>query len=389
MDELDAIAARVRARAGADARATPAQGPGPWTLEVYPTLRCNLDCAFCDTTDRHRPPVDELPEARWIELVNEAADLGAQRILVLGGGEPLLSPATPAILRHARARGLAGMLTTNGTRLARFVDLLVDIGWDEVHVSIDGASPETHDALRGRPGSFARAVTGLCQLRRARDARGRGAPVLALHTVITVRNVDELADIVRLAHALGCTRVEFDALVAYRPEQRALLLDPAAEARLPARAREALEVAAARGITTTLERFLAPGALHRPAGHGGQGAAGAPQRPPDAGPPPSTRVAPDTTLARTPCLKAWHHLVIGPDGRTAPCCVLAGEGDSVRSGSLAGFWDAGGEHGSDYLRALRAAMAAGAPPARCAECSPNLLAHERAIRGRLGTTLRA
>ncbi len=383
MDELDAIAARVQARAAADARAPTRRAPrgrepaspGPWTLEVYPTLRCNLDCAFCDTTDRHRPPVDELPEARWLALVDEAADLGARRILVLGGGEPLLAAATPALLRRARARGMAGMLTTNGTRLARYAELLVEIGWDEVHVSIDGASPETHDALRGRPGSFARTVSGLCQLRRLRDTRGQVAPTLALHTVVTRKNVDELADIVRLAHALGCARVEFDALVAYRPEQQALLLDPAAEARFPERARAAMEVAAARGISTTLARFLAPGALHRSSL--GRGAVGPPQRPPD------------PSLTQAPCLKAWHHLVIGPDGRTAPCCVLAGEGESLRTGTLAGFWDAAAAGGSTYFRDLRAAMSAGTPPPRCAECSPNLLAHERAIRARLAPTERA
>ena len=358
------------------ARWAQGEAPGPLTLELYPTLACNLDCAFCDTTDRHRPPVDELPESRWLELVDEAADLGAQRILVLGGGEPLLSPATPAILRRARERGLAGMLTTNGTRLARIADLLVEIGWDEVHVSIDGASPETHDALRGRPGSFARAVSALCQLRRVRDTRGKTAPELVLHTVLTRRNVDELADIVRLASALGCTRVEFDALVAYRPEQRVLLLDPAAEARLPARAEEAQNVAAARGLSTTLARFLTPGSLHRPV---------APL-------PPAPHVAGTSVphvpadLRRAPCLKVWHHLVIGPDGRTAPCCVLAGEGESLRTGSLAAFWDAREDRGSAYFRTLRAAMSAGTPPPRCAECSPNLLAHERAIHARLAPT---
>ena len=50
-------------------------GPqGPMTLELYPTLSCNLDCAFCDTTDRHRAPVNELSTERLIEIVDEGAD---------------------------------------------------------------------------------------------------------------------------------------------------------------------------------------------------------------------------------------------------------------------------------------------------------------------------
>lgn len=352
MDELDALAARVVAHEAGEP-------VGPWTLEVYPTLRCNLDCAFCDTTDRHRPAVDELPPERWLRIVDEAAALGARRIMVLGGGEPLVSRATPLILRHAKARGLAGMLTTNGTRLdADTRALLVDTGWDEVHLSIDGATAATHDRLRGQRGAFVRTVRAVCQLRRLRDARGAAFPRLALHTVLTRANVDELADLVRLAHALGADRLEVDALVAYRPEQVALRPGEAQLAALPDRVHAAEAVAAALGVRTTLTHLLRPGALERG------------RRPPAAGPGPG--------LAAAPCLKAWHHLVVAADGRTSPCCVLAGEGESLREGDLATLWRA-----SPSLAAIRAGMRAGRPTGRCAECSENILAHERNIRARL------
>ena len=351
MDELDDIAARVRAREGG---AT----VGPWTLEVYPTLRCNLDCAFCDTTDRHRPAVHELDADTWSALVDEAADLGARRIYVLGGGEPLVSAATPAILRRAKARGLTGMLTTNGTRLdAKTATLLVDIGWDEVHVSLDGARPATHDLLRGKSGAFQRTVTGTCRLRRLRDQRGERLPRIVLHTVITRRNLREIPAIVRLAAALGADAVEFDALVAYRPEQRALRLDTAEEALLPDLAREGIVVAESLDIRTTLPRFLTPEDTRR-----GENL-----------PPPATRAG---SLGRAPCLKAWHHLVIDAAGRISACCVLAGEGERVTT--VAETWER-----SPWLVSLREARRAGAPLPRCAECSPNLLAHEAAIGERL------
>jgi MoaA/NifB/PqqE/SkfB family radical SAM enzyme len=360
VDELDAIAARVRARE--HAARVGGDAPGPWTLEVYPTLRCNLDCVFCDTTERHRPAVDELSPARWEALVDEAAALGARRILVLGGGEPLLALATPGILRRARAHDMHGTLTTNGSRLDAHAALLVELGWDEVHVSVDGATPETHDRLRGRAGAFRRTVSGLCRLRALRDSRGATAPRLALHTVITRANVHELADIVRLAHALGCGRVEFDALVAYRPEQEAWRLDAAGEALLAQVGAEATEVAERLGVTTTLGRFLAPGGVRRG----------------EVAPPPGS----GTGLAAAPCLKPWHHLVVGPSGRIAPCCVRADEGPSVRGTSLATVWG-DGPAGSPELAALRASLRAGVAPGRCAECSPNLLAHEVAVRARL------
>lgn len=399
MDELDAIADRVRRReSGAPL--------GPWTLEVYPTLACNLSCGFCDSTVRHQRPRGELSAARLLRLVDEAADLGARRLMVLGGGEPLLAPHCVDVMRRGKARGLQGMLTTNGTLLgADVAATLVEIGWEEVHVSVDGASPRTHDRLRGHPGAFARTIRNLCRLRGARDQAGRG-PRLALHTVLTRENVDELAAIVRLAAAVGAEAVELDALVAYRPEQRVHALGVVEAARLPERLREGLAEAERLGVRTTYARLLDPRALRR--GEGGalvETGGGEARNPRDDTPTISyvaTRiedvatarddvvsnhafVAPAPAPARTasalraaPCLKAWHHLTVQADGRVAPCCVLAGEGGSVAERSLADVW------GLDpFLESVRAGMRAGRPPGRCAECSENLLAHERAIRARL------
>jgi len=350
MDELDGIAARVVARERGEA-------VGPWTLEVYPTLRCNLSCAFCDTTDRHRPARGELPVERWLALVDEAAALGARRVYVLGGGEPMLAAATLPLMERAKAHGLRGMLTTNGTRLdARARERIVDMGWDEVHLSVDGADPATHDALRGQAGAFRRTVSAACALRALRG--GQPTPFLALHTVLTRLNWTQIPAIVRLAHAVGAGRVDFDALVAYRPEQEALRLSPEEAGRLPEAARAGLAEAARLGVRTTLESFLAPDALARGS------------RPPVAGA--------GEGLAAAPCLKAWHHLVVQADGRTSPCCVLAGEGESLAEGDLAALWE-----GSPRLGAIRAGMRTGRAPGRCSECSENILVHERAIRARL------
>jgi MoaA/NifB/PqqE/SkfB family radical SAM enzyme len=341
-----AIAARVARWAGA--------GPqGPVTLELYPTLVCNLDCAFCDTTTRHRPAVDELPAARLLDILDEAAAMGAARLMVLGGGEPLIRrDATPALLRRARAHGMEGMLTTNGTLMGPDIArLLLDIAWTEVHVSVDGA-------LRGQAGAFKRTIQNTCRLLTWRRAAGLRFPEVALHFVLTNRNLHQLTEMVELAASLGAVRVDFDALVAYRPAQQALALTPAERARVPGLARAAWARAETLGIATTLPHFF-------DAAHLDRGSA-PPPRPPGAG------------LHGAPCLKAWHHLVVQADGRTSPCCVLAGEGGSARSTPLAEVWAS-----DPLLGAVRAGMAAGTPLPRCRECSWNILAHEAVIRSHL------
>jgi len=353
MPEPAEIAARLRR--------WEAEGPqGPLVLELYPTLKCNLDCAFCDTTERHRPAVGELSAARLRELVDEAAALGVRRVFVLGGGEPLLRrDVTPQLLERIKVRGMEGVLATNGTLLdAPLRERLIAIGWDEIHVSIDGATPEVHDALRGVQGAFRRTVRNVCALAVDKRRAGLELPRLALHTVLTNQNHASIAEIVKLASALGCYRLDLDALIAYRPEQLALRLSPEQAAGFPARAAEALALARELGLATTLERFLDPGALDR-----GETRVEIPAAP---------------GLAGAPCLKAWHYLVVQSDGRTSPCCVLAGEGGSVAERPLQVLW-----RDDPFLNDVRRGMLDKRPLPRCRECSWNILAHEAAIRAEL------
>jgi len=349
------IAARI-ARWGTDGH------QGPVTLEIYPTLSCNLDCSFCDTTDRHQKPVDELTTARWLTLLDEAAQLGVQRVFVLGGGEPLARKDCPTLLRRIKALGFEGILTTNGTLLTPEVaHQLVHTGWDEVHVSIDGPNAATHDRLRGRAGAFRRTVRNTCRL--GVLARQAGSPLrIALHFVITNENWRTLPDMVRLADSLGAYRVDFDALIAYTDDQRALALNDDQRAALPEVAREALALAHRRHIATTLEHFV-----------GGP----APER-------GNTRVEGTSApgVQGAPCLKAWHYLVVQADGRTSPCCVLAGSGGSARTTTLANIWDY-----DAFLLSVRRGMLDKAPLPRCQECSANILGHEAAIRGALPATV--
>ncbi len=342
---------------------------GPLTLELYPTLRCNLDCSFCDTTDRHRPGQPELSAERQLALLDEAAELGVKRLFLLGGGEPLAArKLAPELMARAKALGMEGILTTNGTLLGSALrEQLVATGWDEIHFSIDGPTAAIHDHLRGRPGCFHTVVTNICRLRALRDRRGVDRPGIALHFVLTRTNFHTLEDMVRLGHTLGAFRIDFDALIAYAPEQLALKLQPHEQAQVPQLARRAMTLAQELGIATTLEHFTDTRNLDRGSDSGALAVE----------PSPQATVGDDmlSQLRRAPCLKAWHYLVVQADGRTSPCCVLAGQGESVAERSLVEVWRTG-----DFLQQIRQAMLAGTPPPRCSECSANILAHERVVR---------
>lgn len=117
----------------------------PLLLHYYITERCTCRCQFCAIW---RQPLHT--EASMMAVgrnLDEAAALGV-RFVDLTGGEPLLHPDLPEMLRLARAAGLRTTLTTNGMlypdrchELAGLVDFL--------HFSLDAAAPAAHDRLRG------------------------------------------------------------------------------------------------------------------------------------------------------------------------------------------------------------------------------------------------
>jgi MoaA/NifB/PqqE/SkfB family radical SAM enzyme len=363
MPEPQQIAARIRK--------WEKNGPqGPMTLEIYPTLKCNLNCGFCDTTERHQKPVNELSLARHLALLEEAAEMGVQRAFVLGGGEPLLAKEkTPAILKRIKELGMEGILTTNGTLMGPDLrEDLLEWGWDEIHFSVDGPTPEIHDALRGVQGAFKKTVSAICALNVLKKTRGLAHPKIALHFVLTNLNYTHLSDMLRLAAAVGAFRVDFDALIAYREEQKAFDLSPAQKAEVPAIALEAIELADKLGIQTTLKGFLDTENLSR-----GERTIPVPQVLGDA-----QNSGLNDALRKAPCLKAWHYLVVQADGRTSPCCVLAGEGESLANTPLKTLWEK-----SPFLEKVREGMLNGEPLPRCRECSGNILAHEAVIRSHL------
>lgn len=326
--------------------------PAPVTLEIYPTLRCNLDCKFCDTTDRHRPPQDELPPEEWISIIDEAADMGAQQIFVLGGGEPFIYPRLLDLLETAKRRGLWGMLTTNGTFLsAERRQRLIDMQWDEIHISLDGATSKTHDSLRGKSGTFQKIMRSVCSFRGEKALANTDCPKIVFHWVITNQNFREIPAAVKLAKSLGVARIDFDGLIAYTPEQTALILNQKEQREFQDIVHLGIQLSNRLGVQTTLANHV----------HSSRGTAA---------PPSGSKPG----LLGAPCYKPWHHLTIQADGRTSPCCVLVGEGESVRGSSLSDFWGQ-----SAYLNGMRESMIAHTPPKRCQECSPNILSQECAI----------
>jgi radical SAM protein with 4Fe4S-binding SPASM domain len=124
------------------------------------THRCNLNCKHC-YSNSGAVQEEELSTQEAIDVVDKLTDAGVTA-LAFSGGEPLSRKDFFTVAEHAVKRGLYVSVATNGTLLTKEnVKRLKQTGVHYVEVSIDGATASTHDAFRGVPGAFEKAVMGI------------------------------------------------------------------------------------------------------------------------------------------------------------------------------------------------------------------------------------
>ena len=128
------------------------------------TLRCNLSCLHCGSAAHHGRR-QTLDLAAFVPLLRDLHLLGGQRVVLLGG-EPLLHPDWAAVVQMAAGFQLEVALISNGTLINDAVaDQLAELPLTHVGLSLDGATDEVHDRIRGVPGSRRKVWAALERLR--------------------------------------------------------------------------------------------------------------------------------------------------------------------------------------------------------------------------------
>jgi radical SAM protein with 4Fe4S-binding SPASM domain len=141
---------------------------------------------------------DELNSQEALALVEQLADLGC-RDVTLSGGEPLLRPDWAEIASSLKVHGIRVCMFSNGWALDREVaHRAKSAGIEQIFISIDGLQA-THDRLRGRIGSWKRAMEAINHLRDANIITGAT-------TSINRWNIGELEQIHRQLVLSGVRR---------------------------------------------------------------------------------------------------------------------------------------------------------------------------------------
>lgn len=165
------------------------------------TKACGLACRHCRASAISQPLPGELTTDEASGFVDSLAGFGMPRpVLVATGGDVLMRHDLDAMLERARATKVPVALAPSVTPLLteRRVARLNRAGVRVASISLDGATPATHDGVRGIEGHFTATVAALRRLRTA-------GLTVQVNTVVMRDTVEELPAIARIVKESGAS----------------------------------------------------------------------------------------------------------------------------------------------------------------------------------------
>jgi MoaA/NifB/PqqE/SkfB family radical SAM enzyme len=323
----------------------------PKFLQVEPVGQCNLRCQMCAIQFRQDGPPHGPPAFMDFDVFTRLLDQfpGLEELQLQGLGEPMMHPRFFDMIECAVGRGIMVSTNTNATLMnAARAERCVTSGLGEIHVSIDGATPETYERIRVRA-RFARVIANVEGLVAARRRLAVASPRIRMVVVAMKQNLAEFPDLVRLAHRLEIDSVFVQHLCHdfgesglpshYRP-MRDFVDGETLKGEDPERVGryfdEARRLADELGVELRLPRI-------RPRPH------------------------PPGTPGPRRCNWPWRGAYVSYQGLAMPCCMVSTP-DRIHFGSMAeqgvqAVWN------GDAYQAFRDALSTDSPPEVCRSCA--------------------
>jgi SynChlorMet cassette radical SAM/SPASM protein ScmF len=174
------------------------------SLYLYLTDRCNLSCSHCwispefSQLQQNGIPLDSLKKT-----ISEAEALGLGSVK-LTGGEPLLYRQLDELLTFLKSKELTIYIETNGTLIdQKMIKSFQAAGVEQIAVSLDAATEEIHNKIRGIKGSYARTLQGLHRLS---DSGLQCQIIMTLQR----KNLNEIPGMIQLSQEVGAASLKIN-----------------------------------------------------------------------------------------------------------------------------------------------------------------------------------
>lgn len=168
----------------------------PYIVIWEMTQACDLACVHCRASARPHRAIGELSTAEAEGLIRQVHDWRVP-VFVLTGGDPLKRPDVFHLVKFGTRLGVRMSLTPSVTpQLTRqALAAFKSCGLARLAISLDGATPASHDAFRGVSGAFAQSLAVV------EWARELGLPV-QINTTMGRHNEQEFEALAELMESL-------------------------------------------------------------------------------------------------------------------------------------------------------------------------------------------
>ncbi len=158
------------------------------SMEIEFNQNCNFSCIYCyaSQTSARR---DDLTREEFLDIIGQARELGARKIIILGG-EPTLYPHLMEMVRHIRSLGMDVELFTNGANISPQLARELFENRVRVVLKMNTQDESLQDTLCGRKGAHTQIQEAFANLKLA----GYPSPdcPLGVSSIICQQNVEEL-----------------------------------------------------------------------------------------------------------------------------------------------------------------------------------------------------
>ncbi len=161
------------------------------SMEIEFSRICNFRCSYC-YVEEEKERTNELSRNEIKDVILQAKNLGARKIIILGG-EPSIYPHISEMIDFLDNEELEIEMFTNGAGINQEMANVLAKSKVRVALKMNSRDEEIQDQLAGRKGAFSIINTALSNLKKA------GYPskdlFLAISTVICQQNINELASL--------------------------------------------------------------------------------------------------------------------------------------------------------------------------------------------------
>jgi len=338
----------------------------PYSIELSPTLKCNLNCLFCWRYGKKVESENELTLEEYKRILKEANELKVREVRIIGGGEPFFRKDTLEIMKEVKRYKMFGYVCTNGTLLTEdMIRTLVTIGWDHVKISFHAPDKKTQDLIaQGK--SFDKIVENIKTFVKWKEKLKTEKPKLEIGLVLNRLNFRKVPQMVKLAKKLKVQAFFIEPLTVYTKKGMKLKLRKREAEEFKEIAKKAFSLSG--NLETNLQHFFSPELIEK-----------------------TGRMVEEIKrmikrkkkdFLSVPCYEPWWRMGIRIDGWVCPCGFLdQNTTENVRKKSLKEIWF------GKYFEKRRKEMLSGNLPEYCKKCCTTLVLSNQIIREELAKLL--